>query len=822
VILYFFEFNHFSFLSIKFNQIMKKIIFFIFLLNFSVLYSQDRLTSLLEDPYNQPVEMYVDVIHIKLSIDIEPYKQIIKGSESVRFRTLRLTTDSIKFHTPEIDFQKVTLNGKTLSFTKNGNETVVYNITDLKFNSEYEMFIEFTGNPTEGLYFSGWDDPTNRHRKQIWAHSPQGWMPFINQKHDLLTTEVITTFDSKYKVFSNGNRIEQKDNGNATTTWHYKIENPHVIYLVCIAIGDYNFKETKSKSGVPMELWYYPDLKENFDFGYAFSEEMIDFFENEIGASYPWSVYRQAPMVNYMYGGMETTTATVYGDFMYLPARAWWMRNYVNVNAHELNHQWFGNYLSHLNNRHTWLTESFATYYAKIFEKSIYGEDYYQWERDKELIRTFNAAKQNNNPVSHSFAGTDRWYPKGSLVLDMMRDVLGDTLFHTAFKYYTNKNAHQVVETYDLQKAIRETTGMPLDWFFEQWLLRGGEPHFKVSYNTKKNDDNSRITVVDIEQIHKVDNLIKYFRVPATINVYYKDKTYDSVRVWIDGQNSNVIIPNKNNKDVNFVVFDPNRKIVKKLTFNRTNDELLAQAEFAKNMIDRYDALLELRKVDINKKREVYNRIFNNEKFHLNKAEIVKQLADDSLSYKLINAAILDKDALVRRSVVENIKQIPSEIKNNYIKILQDSCFLNTEYALRNLSESFPNENFLDITKNEVGWRGKNIRTAWLEIAITKKMGDRYLDELIDYSSKSFEFETRINSLATLQRLNIINDEIINNAIDGYLHWNFKLRDGAFSYLKYIYGQNSGKKLLDTIINQRKFTDKQQGSVDNLKVKLNS
>ncbi|MDT3741293.1 MAG: M1 family metallopeptidase [Candidatus Kapabacteria bacterium] len=796
------------------------ILYLLMILFYQNLYTQDKLTSYLQDLNSQPVDMTVDVIHIKLNLDIEPFKQIVKGQQSITFRTLRLNTDSLIFHSPEMDFNEVFIDGRKSEFKKNGNEIVVYNKSDLKYNQIYEMTINFTGNPTTGLHFSGWNDKTNRHRKQIWAHSPQGWMPFINQKQDLLTTEIITTFDSKYKVFSNGDRISEKDNGNGTKTWHYKMNKPHVIYLVCIAIGDYDFKETQSHSGVPMELWYYPDLPENFDVSYRYAEYMIDFFEKEIGVKYPWSVYRQAPMVNYMYGAMETTTATVFGDFMYIPERAWWMRNYVNVNAHELNHQWFGNLVSHLNNRHTWLTESFATHYAKMFERDVYGEDYYQWERDKELIRTFNAAKTNNNPVGHSSAGTDRWYPKGSLVLDMMRDVMGNELYRQAIKYYTEKNTHQVTETYDLLKAIRESTGIAMDWFFEQWIWRGGEPHFKVSYTKIQDNASNRQTVVEIEQIHPTDNLISYFRVPAGIHVYYMDGSIDSVRKWIDGQKTLIRIPNLQNKEVDFVVFDPNRKIIKKITFERNLNELLSQAEKSVNMIDRYDALLALKKFSVDEKREIYRRIFQNEKFHLNKSEIISQLAGDTNSIEIIKSAIYDKDALVRRSVVENVKTVPEMLKSDYEQLLKDSCFLNLELALRNLSHSFLNEDYLQQTKNEIGWRGKNIRIAWLEIALGKSLNQNYLDELIDYSSLSFEFETRINALTAFKKLNIINHQTVVNAIDAYLHWNYKLRDGAYTYLKYVNEQNVGKLEIDKAINNMNFSDKQKSVINNLKAKL--
>ena len=774
-----------------------KLITAIMILFTSISSAQDKINSLLYDPNIQAVEMQVDVIHIKLELDIEPYTQIIKGKQDMKIRTLRQGFDSLTLYAPEMKFDKVLIDGVECSSEIRGNDIIIYNKKKLNHNQQYDLYIEFTGNPTSGLYFSGWNDQSGTHRRQIFAHSPQGWMPFINQKHDLLTTEIITTFDSDYKIFSNGIRVSEKDNGNGTKTWHYHMDRPHVIYLVCFGAGKWDYKVTQSASGVPMELWYYPDLKENFEPSYLYSEYMIDFFEKEIGVRYPYAVYRQAPMVNYMYGAMETTTATVFGDYMYIPPRAWWMRNYVNVNSHELNHQWFGNLVSHLNNRHTWLTESFATHYAKIFERDVFGEDYYQWERDKELLRTFDAAESNNNPVAHSMAGTARWYPKGSLVLDMMRDVMSDSLFRLAIKHYTLSNQYKVVESYDLLKSIRESTGMSLDWFFDQWIFRGGEPHLKIGYSDLTDNQDNRFTQVTVEQIHPVDNLIKYFSMPVNVHVYYEDNSIDSVSSWFKDKLSIINIPNNSGKNIDFVVFDPNRKIIKKTEFSRTFDELSSQAEIAHNMIDRYDALIELRKFDIESKRTLLQRIFKNETFHLTKSEIVKQLASDDKSIEFLREIIKDDDVLVKRSLLENLKIVPESLEKDYKRLLKDTCFVNAELALRNLSSSFPDKNYLTGMEKEIGWRGMNIRMAWLEIALSKQSDNKkYLDELSDYTSNRYEFETRMNAFDVLLRLNLINEKVISNSIDAFLHWNYKLSGAAFSYLNYYFKQNKSKKLI--------------------------
>lgn len=780
---------------------MKKLILIVLLLFAIDLYSQKNtnIISFMQDPNSQPVDMKVDIDNISANIKIDPYKQLVEGRAIIKFKTLRASTDSIVFTTPEMNFNSAIINGKSIEYRKAGDLTTLYfpkNMLD--YYKDYELIIDYTALPTTDLFFSGWNDKTGRKKKQIWAHSPSHWLPFINQKQDILKTELYVTFDNKYKVFSNGKRVSVTDNYDGTNTWHYKLDAPHVIYLVCLVIGDYDWIDTKSNSGLPIELWYYPEQKDRVATTYLYMEKMVDFLENEIGVKYPWGSYRQAPVIDYLYGAMETTSATVFGDYMFVDPRAWWMRNYVNVNAHELTHQWFGNLVSHLP-PYVWLTESFATYYAKIFEKSVFGDDYYQLERDKELTRVLNAAKSNSIPVASSLAGSDRWYPKGSLIIDMLRDMIGDKEFRTAIKYYMEQNYHKVASTADFVKAFRESTGWAIDWFIELWIERGGEPNFEVSYDLF-NKDNKNYVQVKINQTHKTDELIKIFKVPINIDIYFKDKSKITYSNWINDKVSIFDIQLPQNKEFDFLIFDPNRKIIKTLEFDRTIEELSSQAINSENMIDRYDALLALRKFDISDKRDLLAKVYHKETFHLTKGEAIYQLINDKESYNLIKEAINSHDEEVIKVIVDNIKQVPLELEKDYKIILKDSSYYNVAMALENLSYSFPENDYLSETKDEIGWRGKNIRIKWLELALNKnKNQQKLLDELIDYSSHSFEFETRINAINALKNLNYADTIVLNNIIDAYNYWNNKLRPVALDALKYYYTQNQYRELIKQI-----------------------
>ncbi len=764
---------------------------------------QDKTVTTLYDESAQPAEMFIDMIHLSAEITkIDPKAKYIETKATYTFKVLRTQVDSIVFTSPDIKINKITINNNNVKYRLDGEKLIIYPNSKLEWHKEYTLYFE-SNNTINSKWpvFTGWDDSTNTKRKQIWALSLNKLIPDIDIKHDLVKTELKVTFDSKYKVFSNGERIKVQSNKDGTTTWYYKLSNAHNFYLLNFIIGDYNYESFKTDRGLPLEYWYYADKKDCFEPTYRYSKQMFNYLESEFGLNYPWELYRQAPVIDCPFGGMETTTATIYNEIMQCDARGYLDKNYVNVNIHELVHQWFGDYNSYTNGQNIWTSESFATYYAKKFEQTIFGNDHYQKIRSDELKRVLDASKTDDYPVGHGKGGVPRWYPKGSLVIDMLRYVMGEEDFKYFINYYLHKHQFAVVEWNDIKVAARESTGMTIDWFLNEWIHHGGEPNYKVSYKQLETIQGERNTHISISQIHEISPQIGYFKMPIVIEVHYKDGSFDSQKSWIEKEYSEVIIPNKEKKEIAFVLFDPNRQIIKKITFDRSFEELTAQLLTAQNMIDRYDALLELKKMDIDKKRDLLIKSYKKENFQLIKSEIIAQLAADKndSSMALIRLAINDKDAEVRRAVVANITSINENLRPDYEKLLKDSSYQIIALALDNLVYCFPDktELYLDLTKTEVGTQGKNVHIKWLEIAFDNRKEDKYIEELAEYANiNRFESYTVMNAIQSLKRLNYLNDRVLQYLFEDATYWNDRINPGTKDALSYFYEQNKYRKLI--------------------------
>jgi hypothetical protein len=308
---------------------------------------------------------------------------------------------------------------------------------------------------------------------------------------------------------------------------------------------------------------------------------------------------------------------------------------------------------------------------------------------------------------------------------------------------------------------------------------------------------------------------------PIKIEVYYKDGSKDTSKTTIENQFHKIALPNRNNLDIDFVLFDPNSQVLKSVVFQKFQEELINQALRAPHMLDRYDAVLALRGVDISRKREPLISVFVKEKFHAVKGEIISQLASDTnrASIDLLKRSIIDKDANVRKAVATNLLSINVNMESDLRKLLMDSSYVTVELALEKLSSKYPEkaQEYLDITKNEVGNSGRNIRVKWLEIACGVDKA-KYIAELVSYTSQSYEFRTRIGAMEAVKRLGYVDEKLFANLANAASHFNSRLASPAEQCIQYIAKVSSNKKLINDFIDKGSLLPKEkQALIKNMK-----
>lgn len=776
-------------------------------------HAQLPLKSYMNDPGTGARSHDIDQLHMVVEVAFEPEQGLVRGTVTHHFAPLRPAIDSLYLDGPAIRYREVRLNGRAAEYRVWPGGISIYPEAPLAWDQVDTLTIAYEARPQHGLYFVGWNDPNGESRKQIWTQG-QGpghryWVPLYDAPNDRLLTETIVTFDADYRVLSNGERVSVRDNGDGTRTWHYRMTAPHAGYLMMLGIGDYGVREDTSAGGIPLHLYYYPDQPERVEPTYRHTGRMLHIMEEETGVPYPWSSYAQIPVHDFLHGGMENTTATVFSDAYYVDSRGYLDRNYITVNAHEVAHQWFGDLVTQGRNEDIWLHESFATHYAKVVERRLFGEDHYQWNRKLERDQALSNPDQGPIPIRSTRAGSDLVYYKGSLVLDMLKDVAGKAAFDRVIRHYLQEHAYGHVIGPDFFHAFDRVLGLNLDWFFEQWIRRGGEPHYRVTYRPLQDTTGAAFTEVTVEQIHETGPLVGYFRMPVDVEVHHADGGVSATRAWVDSARTVVRVANPEQQPIDFVLFDAGHRIVKRLTFERSVDERVAQALRAPGMIDRYDALVALRDVSVEQKREALAAVVRQEAFPEVRAEALRQLAGDPASLPLLADGLRDPAAAVRAAVLQHAPAVVPPLVAGFERALRDSSYDNVLVALVRLAAERPSQTdaWLEQARGVDGL-DHAVRVAWLEIAArTGRPGA--LDELVALAGPSYGFRTRLNAFGALERMGFVDPRLAGALLDAAAHFNRRLRQPAVDLFRRLAGSEPNRRVFRQAYETLAWSDEQ-------------
>jgi aminopeptidase N len=224
-----------------------------------------------------------------------------------------------------------------------------------------------------------------------------------------------------------------------------------------------------------------------FEPTYRYSSQIFNFLEAEIGVKYPWKIYKQIPVRDFFYAGMENTSATLFASRYIVDSIGFEDRNYTNVNAHELAHQWFGNLITAESGKHHWLQEGFATYYALLAERDIYGDDYFYSKLYQSAQQIKYASRTDSIPVLDTKASSLSFYQKGAWALFVLHDAIGDLAFKKAVRSYLTKYAFQNVTTKNFFDEVRKVSDYDLDSFRKKWLESSEFNNNTVNVLLKKN-----------------------------------------------------------------------------------------------------------------------------------------------------------------------------------------------------------------------------------------------------------------------------------------------------------------------------------------------
>ena len=532
----------------------------------------------------------VSILHIRLDLEPNLAARSLRGEVTLSLHCRQDDLNAVELDAVDMHFASITIDGIPTPGTHYDGKRLRISLDRPRTRGDkFSITIAYHCSPLRGLYFIGPDESHPNRPLECWTQGQDEdsrfYFPCVDAPILKATSEVLCTVSADLFVLSNGELRETRELEGGRKLWHYVLDFPHSPYLVTLVCGQ--FAEIRDRAPVTgTEVYYYgpkgreADLKRSLQATPA----IIDHFSKMIGVPYPFGRYSQIFVSDFIFGGMENTTATTLTTEAMLDERAALDQDMEYLVAHELAHQWWGDLLTCREWPEAWLNEGFATYFEYVWRSHSRGRDEADFDLLGDLDGYLDEAGEYQRPiVCRQFEEPidlfDRHlYEKGGRVLHMLRHELGETAFWRALRIYAERHARGSVETRDLARALEEAAGRNLDGFLHQWVDHPGHPELECSWEWDAEKSAGTLRVEQKQQGEHVYELRTNLRVEVggreideTIHITETSHTFEIKAEQAPTQ----------------VIFDPGDILLKTIKFEKPRPLWVRQLSSARLGIDR-------------------------------------------------------------------------------------------------------------------------------------------------------------------------------------------------------------------------------------------
>jgi aminopeptidase N len=744
--------------------------------------------------YRESAPIINDLLHTKVDARFDYSKSYMYGKVWLTLQPHFYATDSLTLDAKGMEIKTVAMmKGSSQQALKYNYDGLSLRITLDKLykgGEKYTIYIDYTAKPSEfeaqgsgaisdarGLYFINPKGEDKEKPVQIWTQgeteATSVWCPTIDKPNQKTTQETYMTVPDKYVTLSNGKLASSKKNADGTRTDYWKMELPHAPYLFFMGVGDFAVVKDTYKG---KEVNYY--VEKEFEpvarkiFGNT--PEMMAYFSRITGVEYPWAKYSQMTARDYVSGAMENTTATLHQEGAQQDARELIDGNrWESTIAHELFHQWFGDYVTSESWSNLTLNESFANYSETLWDEYKYGKDAGDAQNYSDMQGYLRSGSDKKDLVRYHYADKEDMfdavsYNKGGRILHMLRNQVGDDAFFKALNVYLTTNKFKSAEAHQLRLAFEEVTGRDLNWYFNQWYFGSGHPKLSIDYVY---DDEAKQVKVMLKQTQSGD---KVFRLPMYVDIY-NGKTKTRRKIWMTSRTDSFTFAYTTRPDL--VNVDGDKVLLAAKTDNKTLDNYLHQYKYAGNYVDRREAIEAALKNQSDDRSVEILKLALKDPYHglrtlaLQGLDLEKEKMSTVMEPLVYDLARNDKKSTVRSNAIDQLSNYSKpEYTALYKKAINDSSYSVAGAALEALTKADIQLAIAEATRLSKG----SVKGRMVD-AISGVKSANPSDEDFDLALKNFESlplsQEKFNATETLCKYmaNYHNTEKIKKATDAII-----------------------------------------------------
>ncbi len=690
----------------------KFIAFVLFVTPLTALHAQPPKDTSWKKVYRETPAKINNLVHTKLEVKPDFSKSYLYGKAWLTLRPHFYPTDSLTLDAKGMELKKIVLVKGTqqlpLKYDYNDWNIRIQLDRTYKASETYNIYIEYTAKPDEfeekygggamlgikGMYFINPKGEEKNKPTQIWTQgeteSSSAWFPTIDKTNQKTTQELTVTVDNKYITLSNGKLMSQKKNPDGTRTDYWKMDLPHAPYLFFLGVGEYAMIKDTWK-GKEVNYYVEPEYASVAKKIFGNTPEMMTYFSKITGVEFPWVKYSQITGRDYVAGAMENTTATIHQESAQQDARELVDGNkWEGTIAHELFHQWFGDYVTTESWSNLTVNESFANYSETLWEEYKYGKDAGDEHNYEDMQGYLLSGSDKKDLVRFHYSDKEDMfdavsYNKGGRILHMLRNYVGDSAFFKSLNNYLVTNKFKSAEAHQLRLAFEEVTGRDLNWFFNQWYFGSGHPSVDIDY--VYDDAAGKVNVV-VKQTQKTG---KTFKLPLAIDIYNGNKKVRH-NVWVNNPTDTFTFSYTQKPDL--VNVDGDKVMLWMKKDNKTLDNYIHQYKYAGNFVDRKEAIeFASKKQDDPKaldllKAALTDRFEDIRSLAISKLDLKKNAVKTAAEPILASLAKTDKKAVVRAMAIDKLGDYESkEYASLFANAVNDSSYTVAGNALAALAK---------------------------------------------------------------------------------------------------------------------------------------
>jgi aminopeptidase N len=435
--------------------------------------------------------------------------EITSARADITILSLKDGLSQIDLDFGEMAVDSVTINSQAAPYERSRELLSIKLPRATRKDTRLMVVVAYHGRPKDGLVLTADKAGKPSAVGDNWPNRVHHWIPCFDHPAAKATVTFSITAPARATVVANG-KLDRVDNtSNTARTWSYSESVPIPPYCMIIVVGDFAILHAPAE--VTPLAYYVPTSDKDFALqGFAPANPSLKFFSQTI-APYPYE--KLALIIGATrFGGMENSSAIVFSNTLFAPRPQQSLssvfkirQGLVEVIAHEIAHQWFGDSVTESTWSDLWLSEGFAEYFAGLFIQRYEGEAAFQQYMAQEAEAYFNYEKATLTPI-HDTETEDLFkllnannYQKGAWVLHMLRSELGDELFFRGIRTYYETHKSSTANTDDLRAAFEKASGRDLKDFFARWIYGVGHPRYELSWQWNADAKKVRLVLKQLQ-----------------------------------------------------------------------------------------------------------------------------------------------------------------------------------------------------------------------------------------------------------------------------------------------------------------------------------